>query len=80
VRKSLKKKIRSLESLFRGFLKKILLRRFRYGVATDSKIDTILGLFGRIVSLGLFYRALLRKRPIILSILLSRKSLKLESL
>jgi len=41
---------------------------FRYGVATVSRIDEITGLLCRILSL---YRALLQKRHIILSILLT---------
>jgi len=41
-----------------------------YGLATDSRIDKIIGLFCRISSL--FYRALLQTRPIIVSILLAK--------
>jgi len=43
-----------------------------YGVATVSRIDKIIGLFCRIC---LFYRSLLQKRPIILSILLTKATL-----
>jgi len=39
-----------------------------YGVATVSRIDQIIGLFCRII---LFYRSILQKRPIILSIQLN---------
>jgi len=41
----------------------------RYGAATVSRIDQIIGLFCRY---GLFYRALLQKSPIIVSILLTK--------
>ena len=42
-----------------------------YGVATVSRINQIIGLFCRIAS-SLFYRSLLQKRHIILSILLAK--------